>query len=70
MPGERFLYQKTPKIELGGTNGGTNGGTKTVKKNNIQYILLPKIGFKMAKKRYSRGDNTIYLSIKQQLQIA
>jgi len=48
------------------TNGVTNGVTKTEKKNGFKDRLLPKTGFKMAKKCYSRGDNTIFSGIKHQ----
>jgi len=64
-PGVRVLYQKTPKTILGWTDGWTDGWTKTAKKNIIRAMLLPKTGFKMAKKCYSRGGNTIFLGIKQ-----
>ena len=59
IPGERVLYQKILKTILGVTDGVTDGVTKTEKKNGFKVRLLPKTGFKMAEKRYSRGDNTI-----------
>ena len=47
----------------------TNGVTKTEKKNGFKVRLLPKTGFKMAKKRYSRGGNTILKGIKERQQV-